>query len=450
MVAFLICIYTFTIYFGSSIYVPSVGQVMEQFQVSETVASLGLALYVLGYGIGPLLFSPLSEIPSIGRNPIYITTFMAFILLTLGAALCDSFSGFLVLRFLQGFFGSPCLATGAATLTDMFSIVYIPYSLSAWSAAMYCGPALGPLASSFAITVKGWRWSMWELLWLSALMFLPLFFFLPETSTPTLLYYKARRLQVNNPSEATNTDKRSVAGRSSRADIVKLALIKPFEITLKDPAIAFVNIYTSFTYGIYYSFFEVFPLVYPKIYGMSLGESSAVFVCILLACALGGTWYCLWYRIFIQSRFHKLGTFDKPETFLRPGLTGSVGVTGGMFLFGWAARSSIHWLVPTVGIVLYCACGFVVGLGIFIYLPTTYPHYAASLFAANDALRSTFAAAAILFARPLYVNLGVAAGCSLLGGLSAFGILGVWYLFAYGERLREKSKFTGGAADGQQ
>lgn len=41
------------------------------------------------------------------------------------------------------------------------------------------------------------------------------------------------------------------------------AIVKPMEITIKDPAIAFVNTYTAIIYGIYYSFFEVFPLVYP-------------------------------------------------------------------------------------------------------------------------------------------------------------------------------------------
>ncbi|KAF4628229.1 hypothetical protein G7Y89_g9922 [Cudoniella acicularis] len=33
-------------------------------------------------------------------------------------------------------------------------------------------------------------------------------------------------------------------------------MIKPIEITVKDPAIFFVNIYTSLVYSIYYSFFE--------------------------------------------------------------------------------------------------------------------------------------------------------------------------------------------------
>ncbi|KAL6365286.1 hypothetical protein LRP88_01272 [Fusarium phalaenopsidis] len=433
------CMYTFTIYCGSSIYVPSTEQVTESFDVSETVASLGLALYVLGYGLGPLLFSPLSEMPYIGRNPIYIITFAIFIILSVAAALCQTFAGFLVVRFLQGFFGSPCLATGAATLTDMFSVIYIPYSLAAWSGAI-------------------WRWSMWELLWLSGFMFIPLFFFLPETSTPTLLYYKAKRLQKETNSTRYVSEAMG-SNSTSRKDIAKMALIKPFEITLKDPAIAFVNIYasihypynlrhanidpqTSFTYGIYYSFFEVFPLVYPKIYGMNLGESSAVFVCVLIACLLGAFQYCSWYRIFTEKRFKKLGTFDSPETYLRPGLGGVFGVTAGMFLFGWAARSSIHWVVPTIGIVMYCGCGFVVGIGIFIYLPLSYPQYAASLFAANDAMRSSFAAAAILFGRPLYINMGVAKGCTLLGGLSVFGVIGFWYLFVYGEKLRKKSRFT--------
>jgi DHA1 family multidrug resistance protein-like MFS transporter len=46
--AFLICLYTFIVYAGSSIYVSSTLLVMEKFGVGTFRASLGLALYVLG------------------------------------------------------------------------------------------------------------------------------------------------------------------------------------------------------------------------------------------------------------------------------------------------------------------------------------------------------------------------------------------------------------------
>jgi MFS family permease len=49
------------------------------------------------------------------------------------SSLVDSFSGLIALRFLQGFFGSPCLATGGATLQDIYSLLNLPYVLSLWA-----------------------------------------------------------------------------------------------------------------------------------------------------------------------------------------------------------------------------------------------------------------------------------------------------------------------------
>jgi DHA1 family multidrug resistance protein-like MFS transporter len=55
-------------------------------------------------------------------------------------------------------------------------------------------------------------------------------------------------------------------------DIAKNAFIKPIEINIKDPAILFTSVYSGIIYGTYYSFFEVFPLVYGGVYGFNLGE----------------------------------------------------------------------------------------------------------------------------------------------------------------------------------
>lgn len=106
--------------------------------MSPTAASLGLALYVLGYGVGPLVFSPLSEIPIIGRNPPYMVTFGIFVILCVPTALIDDFSGLLALRFFQGFFGSPCLATGGASVGDLYNLIKLPYFLTCWAAFATC------------------------------------------------------------------------------------------------------------------------------------------------------------------------------------------------------------------------------------------------------------------------------------------------------------------------
>lgn len=76
------------------------------------------------------------------------------------------------------------------------------------------------------------------------------------------------------------------------------------------------------------------------------------------------------------------------------------------------------------------------------YVPISYPKYAASLFAGNDFFRSALACGSILFAEPLFGNLGVARGTTLLGGLSTIGIIGIFLLYIYGARLRALSKFA--------
>ncbi|KAI1208052.1 major facilitator superfamily transporter [Annulohypoxylon truncatum] len=441
MVAFIICLYTFVVYTSSAIYTTSSEGVMQEFGVNATEASLGLALFVLGYGLGPLLFSPLSELPSVGRNPVYIITMFLFVIVSIPTALVTNYPGLMVLRFLQGFFGSPCLANGAASLGDMYSEMSLPYALIAWVSAAYCGPALGPLLSGFSVPIMGWRWSLLEIIWAASPVFLAMFAFLPETSTPNLLLRRAQRLRKLTGDERfmsqSEMDQRNLDKRAVIVD----ALIKPLEITLKDPAILFVQAYTAIIYGIYYSFFEVFPLVYPVYYGMDYGQVGLVFLCILVACLIGVAAYASYVYFYMNPRIARQG-FPIHENRLIPALGVAFGPTIGLFIFAWTARPDVPWIAPTIGITVYGASVFVVMQCIFVYVPLSYPRYAASLFAGNDFFRSALAFASILFARPLFGNLGVARGTTLLGGLSTIGIVGIWVLYFFGGRLRSLSKFA--------
>ncbi|KAM4064678.1 major facilitator superfamily protein [Hirsutella rhossiliensis] len=441
LVAVVICFYTFVVYTSSAIYTSSAEGIMRAFNVGQLEATLGLSLYVLGYGIGPLVFSPLSEIPRIGRNPVYAITMFLFVIISIPTAFAPNYAGLMVLRFLQGFFGSPCLASGGASLGDMYSLISLPYAMVAWVSAAYCGPALGPLLSGFAVPAKNWRWSLYESIWASAPVLLAMLIALPETSSANILLRRAQRLRRLTGS-ARFMSESEIEQRNMKVSSVFIdALIKPLEITLKDPAVLFVQLYTAIIYGIYYSFFEVFPLVYPVYYNMTLGQIGLVFLCILVSCIIGIVLYCSYLYWYMQPRIERFG-FPPQENRLVPALAAAFGPTIGLFLFAWTARASVHWIVPTIGITIYGATCFVVMQCIFVYVPLSYPKYAASLFAANDFFRSALACGSVLFAHPLFVNLGVARGVSLLGGLSIIGIVGIWLLYFYGARLRALSKFA--------
>jgi DHA1 family multidrug resistance protein-like MFS transporter len=396
----------------------------------------------LGYGAGPMFFSPLSEIPRIGRNLPYVVSFVLYCVISIPTALVSSAVSFYFLRFLQGFFGSPCLATGGASIADIYSSDNLPHAMATWVLCVFCAPPIGVLVAGFAIPVLGWRFSMWEILIASAPI-LVLLLLLPETSSATILHRRARRLERRDRPRKYQTKADVLQGDTSFSVVVRESLLIPWKITLLDPAILFLNCYTSLTYGIFYSFFEAFPIVYQDIYGFNLGEMGLAFLAIVVGSIISFAIYNVYY---IHHRKHTSETqghksAQNPEKVLISALYACIGPPLALLLFGWASRPSVHWIVPTIGIAIYPACVFILMQCVFLYVPACYPHYAASVFAATDFTRSAFACGAVMFSRPLYLNLGIGPGCSLLAGLTVVCAVGVHLLYRFGEALRGRSRF---------
>ena len=91
---------------------------MEEFKVSQVKATLGLTLYILAYGMGPMFLTPLQEMASYGRNPVYIIGLAMFVLFNVPIVVSHNFSVIMAFRFFTGFIGSPVLATGGASLAE--------------------------------------------------------------------------------------------------------------------------------------------------------------------------------------------------------------------------------------------------------------------------------------------------------------------------------------------
>jgi MFS family permease len=114
---------------------------MRAFDVSRTVALLGLTFFTLGIGLGPMVTAPLSEF--YGRKIVYLVSSPIFMLFTLGAGFSKSFYGLVICRFFAGFAGSPALAVGAGSNADLFPPRQRAVATSMFLAAPFAGPALG-------------------------------------------------------------------------------------------------------------------------------------------------------------------------------------------------------------------------------------------------------------------------------------------------------------------
>lgn len=442
-VAGIVALYTFVVYSSSAIYTPAEGQLMSRYHLSIAEASTVLSLYVAGYGLGPLLFSPISEIPLFGRNLPYVVTFGLFVILAIPTALVDNYPGLLVLRFLTGFMGSPCLATGGASMGDIFPFIKLPYGLTVWVAAAFFAPAAGPLISGFATPVLGPHWPFWEILIMSGPVFVIWFFTIPETSADNILLRRAQRIR-----KLTGNDKYMAQSEINQKNmkfskVLTDALVIPFVITIKDPAVLYTNLFTAFLYGVYYGFFEVLPLAYIGIYGFNEGELGIVYICCIGTGALLGIGtYVAYQWFYLEPDLRKRGPREN-EHRLVPAAIFVWFLPVALFWFGWTVRKDIPWIVSIIGLMFFAYGAFVMFQAVFMYLPMTYPRYAASLFAANDAMRAAFAAGAIIWSHPMYVKLGIGRGVSILAGLTVGGAICMVGLYFIGGKLRARSKFTG-------
>ncbi|GAA5842841.1 hypothetical protein JCM9279_004003 [Rhodotorula babjevae] len=438
---------TFAVYIGGSITTTSYSALMNEFGIVEQEAFATMSLYIFAYGAGALFFSPLSEMHQLGRNPPYYVPLLIAVGLQVGAATTPTFAGLVILRFLVGFLGAPLLATGGASIADVWGIKKLPVALCfIWVLPSFSAPGLAPIFTVNAVERFGWRWSMWiHLMFLSVGAVLILL--CPETSADNLLHRRARRLRRLTGDETLRTRAEVLgAGKSSRALLYE-ALAIPFKVALLDPSILFCHVYIALCYAVFFSFFDVFPLVFGEIYHFPTDSQALIFLCDVAGSSLGALGYASYQLLYMFPLVRNKG-MPVVERRLEPALVSSIMASVGLWIFAWSAYPQAHWMGPTVGATLFVVSNIVTFQCVFYYLILSYPKYAASVLAGSDFARSSLAAGVVHGATPLFrSSAGIHGGVSLLAGLAACGIVGIWTLYLCGAKLRARSRFTGGEGE---
>lgn len=135
---------TMTATWASSAYSAGTRQVAEEFHVGNQVAVLGTTLFLFGFGVGPLLWAPLSEV--FGRKMAVLAPMFVAMCFSFGSATAKDFQTLMLTRFFGAFFASAPVTNTGGVLGDLFSPAWRALALAGYAMAVVGGPCLGTLS----------------------------------------------------------------------------------------------------------------------------------------------------------------------------------------------------------------------------------------------------------------------------------------------------------------
>lgn len=89
-------------------------------EATKSLLSFSVSIYIIGFGLGPLILAPLSEI--YGRNVVYHVSNILFTIFTSLCGLSPSIGALLAFRLIAGFFGGAPLTNGGGTIADIVPV----------------------------------------------------------------------------------------------------------------------------------------------------------------------------------------------------------------------------------------------------------------------------------------------------------------------------------------
>jgi hypothetical protein len=222
---------------------------------------------------------------------------------------------------------------------------------------------------------------------------------------------------------------------------LKTALSRPWILLFREPIVLLFSIYMSIIYGTLYMLFAAYPIVFQQVRGWSEGIGGLAFLGILV-----GMIIAVAYTFPENFRYAKkcAETTDRlaPELRLPPSMVGGIALPIGLFWFAWTNSPSIHWMASVAAGAPFGFGMVLVFLSVFNYLIDSYTIFAASVLAANSALRSLFGMAFPLFTTYMYENLGIHWASSIPAFLSLACVPFPFIFYKYGARIRKRCTYA--------
>ncbi|KAK9487099.1 major facilitator superfamily domain-containing protein [Lipomyces starkeyi] len=404
---------------ASTLFAPGESIMAKEFGLTNSVVKqFTVSAYVLGFGYGPLMHAPLSEM--YGRKYVVVCSNFLFAALNIGCSEATSVAMFLVFRALSGVLGCAGMVVGAGIISDMYRPEETGRATALFLLGPIMGPVFGPILGGFISQRAGWRWTFRAIECLGGVMMAAFIFFVKETNAAIILRQKANRMarSMERPELISIIDSRQP--RMSPGRKLAMGLLRAAKLLFTSPVVLALSIYMLIAYAYLYVFFTTITAVLTTRYGWSIELAGLSFIGIgcgtfFSVAAVGSTNDTL--VMYLTKRNNGV---REPEMRLGPMIFGSILIPASMFWYGWGVQKQIHWF-PLVMSFFPIGAGLLGSLiPIQAYLIDLYGPLgaAASATAALNILRCTAAAFIPLCVPSLIARFDYGWGYSIFGFLA--------------------------------
>ncbi|CAE6338289.1 unnamed protein product [Rhizoctonia solani] len=432
-----VSLFTFMSPLASSMVAPALPQISRELNLEQgsVLEAMTLSVFVLAYAVGPLFFGPLSEI--YGRRLILQGSNLFFLAFNIACSRAQTSSQLLAFRFLAGLGGSAPLAIGGGTIADLWAPEERGMAMSLYSLAPLTGPAIGPVAGAWVAEKTSWRWVFYSTSIADGIIQLVGLWYLTETYAPTILATKARALRKSTGDDSICTAHEHKRNGISTWKFIANALLRSIKFLLFDPAMTVMATYMAVMYGTMYLQLTTFASLWTRRYGESVGIAGLNYLFMGAGFTLGAQLGArILDRIYKHLKERNNGV-PTPEMRLPLLAIGSFMLPAGLLLYGWTAEYRVFWLVPDIGVFIYCTGIIASFLCIQTYIVDTYGLHAASAVAAVSSFRSIAGFAFPLFSEKMFTTLGIGWGNSVLALIAlVIGCPSPFLFYKYGPQLR--------------
>lgn len=117
---------------ASTLFAPGVPNVLKDFHsTNSAIASLMVSVFIIGFAIGPLVLSPMSEI--YGRMPITHIANVTFLVASLVCAVAVDIPMLIVFRLVMGLAGCVPITLGGGFVADLMPPEQRGLALNLWT-----------------------------------------------------------------------------------------------------------------------------------------------------------------------------------------------------------------------------------------------------------------------------------------------------------------------------